>query len=179
VFNAMTGALLWQFETGETGVPGGNGAVGGPIATYEANGEQYIAFVMNRHVWGFKLGGTIAERPAPPPPPIADGWEGRIEDVTTIKLGTETVNNIRNANREEAWSTPWAISPTRGRTKAGTAVTFTNTTSLAHTIRARDGSWTTGTIAPGRDVSVTVAKPGTYEYVCDEHPWSIGQLIVQ
>ena len=179
VYNAKTGALLWQFETGDTGVPGANGAVGGPIATYEANGEQYISFVMNRTVWSFKLGGTIAERPAPPAQPISDGWEGRIEDVTTIKLGTETVNNIRNANREEAWSNPWAISPARGRIKAGTAVTFTNATSTPHTLRARDGSWTTGTIAPGRDASVTVMKPGSYEYVCNEHPWSIGQLIVQ
>jgi hypothetical protein len=24
-----------------------------------------------------------------------------------------------------------------------------------------------------------VANPGTYEYVCQEHPWSIGQLVVQ
>jgi len=133
---------------------------------------------MNRHVWAFKLGGTIAERPAPPAQPIADSWEGRIEDVTTVRLGTETVNNIRNANREEAWSNPWAITPVRGRTKAGASVTFSNTTQVAHTLRARDGSWTSGTIAPGQSATVTVAKPGTYDYVCLEHPWSIGQLIV-
>jgi alcohol dehydrogenase (cytochrome c) len=179
VYNAQTGDLLWQFETGEAGVPNANGNVGGPIATYEAGGEQYIAFVMNRHAWAFKLGGAIAARPAPPPLPIADGWEGRIEDVTTINLGTETVNNIRNANREEPWSNPWAISPTRGRAMAGTAVTFANTTAMTHTIRARDGSWTTGRIAPGASASVTLDKPGSYEYRCDEHPWSIGQLIVQ
>jgi quinohemoprotein ethanol dehydrogenase len=179
VYHAKTGALLWQFETGETGMAGGNGAVGGPIAVYEAKGEQHIAFVMNRHVWAFKLGGTVAERPAPAPLPITDEWDGRIEDVSAIKLGVENVNNIRNANREEAWSNPWSISPARGRTKAGVAVTFTNTSKVAHTIRARDGSWTSGTIAPGQSASVTIAKPGTYDYVCSEHPWSIGQLIVQ
>ena len=99
--------------------------------------------------------------------------------MTTITLGTETVNNIRNANREEAWSNPWAIAPARVRVKAGTAVTFTNTTKVAHTIKARDGSWTSGSIAPGASASVTIAKPGTYQYVCGDHPWSIGQLIVQ
>jgi len=179
VYDARTGARLWQFETGETGVPGANGAVGGPIAVYEAGGQQHIAFVMNRHVWAFKLGGTITERPAPPPLPSTDDWDGRIDDVTTIRLGVENVNNIRNANREEAWSNPWAVTPVRGRVKAGTPVTFTNTTQVAHTIKARDGSWTSGTLAPGQSTQVTVARPGTYDYVCQEHPWSIGQLIVQ
>jgi plastocyanin len=160
-------------------VPNNNGPVGGPIAVYEAGGQQHIAFAMNRHVWSFKLGGTIAPRPAPPALPVADDWDGRIDDVTTVKLGVENVTNIRNANREEMWSNPWAITPARGRTKAGTAVTFTNTTQVAHTLRARDGSWTSGTIAPGQSAVVTVAKPGSYDYVCQEHPWSIGQLIVQ
>jgi len=179
VYNAKTGALLWQFETGETGVPGANGAVGGPIAVYEASGQQHIAFAMNRHVWAFTLGGTVPQRPAPPPLPVTDDWDGRIDDATTIRLGVENVNNIRNANREEAWSNPWAISPQRGRTKAGATVTFTNTTQVAHTLKARDGSWTSGTIAPGQSASVTISRPGTYDYVCAEHPWSIGQLVVQ
>lgn len=179
VYNARTGDLLWQFETGETGVAGANGAVGGPIATYEVNGEQHVAFAMNRHVWAFKLGGTVPPRPAPAPLPLVEGWEGRIEDVTTIRLGTETVTNIRNANREEAWSNPWAIAPTRGRIAAGAVLTFSNATSASHTLRARDGSWTTGTIAPGQNATVTVTKPGTYDYECAEHPWSIGQLVVQ
>jgi quinohemoprotein ethanol dehydrogenase len=178
-YNARTGDLLWQFETGEHGVPNSNGNVGGPIATYEVNGEQHIAFVMNRHVWSFKLGGTIPERPAPPPLPITDEWEGRIDEVTTIRLGVESVNRIPNANREEEWSNPFAVVPARVRTTAGTALTFTNTTGIAHTIRARDGSWTTGTIAAGESASVRVTRPGTYEYVCEEHPWSIGQLIVE
>jgi plastocyanin len=179
VYDAKTGALLWQFETGETGIPNANGAVGGPIAVYEAGGQQHIAFAMNRSVWAFKLGGAIPERPAPPALPITDVWDGRIDDVTTIKLGVENVTNIRNANREEQWSNPWAVTPARGRVKAGATFTFSNTSNVAHTIRARDGSWTSGIIAPGQSAPVMVAKPGTYEYVCQEHPWSIGQLIVQ
>ncbi len=179
VYDAKSGERLWQFETGDVGVAGGNGNVGGPIAVYEVNGQQHIAFVMNRQVWAFKLGGTVPPRPAPRPLPVVDGWEGRVEDVTTIRLGTETVNNIRNANREEPWANPWAIAPARARIKSGVPVTFTNTTGVAHTLRARDGSWTTGTIAAGSSASVTVAKPGSYEYVCNEHPWSIGQLTVE
>jgi plastocyanin len=48
-----------------------------------------------------------------------------------------------------------------------------------HTIAARDGSWTTGVIQPGATASVTIPKTGTYEYICQDHPWSIGQLIVE
>jgi plastocyanin len=111
--------------------------------------------------------------------PITDDWDGRIDDVDAIRLGVENVNNIRNANREEAWSNPWAITPQRGRITAGATLTFTNTTQVAHTLKARDGSWSAGTIAPGQSATVTVSKPGKYDYVCQEHPWSIGQLIVQ
>ena len=63
--------------------------------------------------------------------------------------------------------------------KAGTAVTFTNTTAVSHTIRARDGSWTSGTIAPGASAVVTGVRPGSHEYLCNEHPRSIGQLVVE
>jgi plastocyanin len=34
-------------------------------------------------------------------------------------------------------------------------------------------------IHPGASGVVTVAKPGRYEYFCREHPWTIGQLIVE
>ena len=70
--NAKTGALLWQFETGETGVAGANGAVGGPIAVYETNGAQHIAFVMNHHVWAFRTRRDDPERTAPPALPVVD-----------------------------------------------------------------------------------------------------------
>jgi plastocyanin len=62
--------------------------------------------------------------------------------------------------------------------KRDTVITWTNTSKIAHAIVARDGSWSTGTIQPGGSGTVTVMKPGTYEYICKDHPWSIGQLIV-
>jgi plastocyanin len=58
-------------------------------------------------------------------------------------------------------------------------VTFSNTTTLSHLVAARDGSWSTGSIAPGGSASIVVDRPGTYEYVCHDHLWSIGQLIVE
>src|ERR1700694_3263447 len=70
-YNAKTGDLLWQFQTGF-------GADGPPI-TYERNGEQYVAIATGGNnlglsargdaVWSFKLGGSLQPLNAPPAPP--------------------------------------------------------------------------------------------------------------
>ena len=69
-YDQTTGDRLWHFQTGVIGVPNPRGFGGGPVVTYELDGEQYVALTMNRLVWAFKLGGTVrASRPAPDPPP--------------------------------------------------------------------------------------------------------------
>ena len=179
-YDAANGELLWRFQTGFVGPSAGlrvNG--GGPVATYEAGGEQYVALTMNRIVWAFKLGGTVPPRPAPPPPFTVAPWEGSVVDTDRIELTTTIVQNIRTANRRVERHDEFAFSPARVRTKAGTPVTFVNTGGTVHTIAARDGSWTTGPIKPGESKTVTIAKAGEYEYVCTDHLWSLGQMIVQ
>jgi len=101
-----------------------------------------------------------------------------VDDGPAVQLGTVTVFNIQSAGRREEWRNAYGVSPSRTRVAPGAAVTFTNTTTMTHTIAARDGSWTSGPIAPGASGSVTVMKPGVYEYRCVEHPWSMGELTV-
>lgn len=73
--DAMTGDVLWQFQTGA--------GADAPVATYEVDGEQYVAILaggnqyMNTqfgdNLWAFKLGGTVPPLPAPRapgPPPL-------------------------------------------------------------------------------------------------------------
>ena len=69
--------------------------------------------------------------------------------------------------------------PTRARVKARTRVTWTNNGIIPHTIAALDGSWTTGRLSPAQTGSVTFDKPGSYTYICKEHPWAIAQIIVE
>ena len=57
-YDARTGNVLWQFQTGST--------AGGPAASFEIDGEQYIAVITSANVWAFKLGGTL--KPLTPPP---------------------------------------------------------------------------------------------------------------
>jgi quinoprotein glucose dehydrogenase len=49
---------------------------------------------------------------------------------------------------------------------------------MVHTIAAQDGSWATGPLKPAEAGGVTFDKPGTYTYICKEHPWSHGQIVV-
>ena len=71
-YDIANGELLWKFQTG-TGADA-------PTATYEVNGEQYVAllaggssFQLSQRgdsLWAFKIGGTVPQQPAPPEPPL-------------------------------------------------------------------------------------------------------------
>jgi alcohol dehydrogenase (cytochrome c) len=179
-YDAHNGDLLWQFQTGFVGPSAGlRVSGGGPVATYEVDGEQYVALAMNRIVWGFKPGGTVPPRPAPPAPFTVAPWEGRVVDTDRVELTTTFVQNIRTANRRVERHDEYAFNPARASIAVGAAVTFANTGDRRHTIAARDGSWTTGPIEPGASAIVTIARPGENEYVCTDHLWSLGQLIVE
>ena len=74
-YNAKTGDILWQFQTGNAGE-------GGPPSTYEIDGEQYVAVVAGYSVWAFKLGGTVQPHPAPKLPSSTTdngGYNGPIQ----------------------------------------------------------------------------------------------------
>jgi alcohol dehydrogenase (cytochrome c) len=171
-YEGKRGDVVWQFQTGEAGVPG-------PVVVYESRGEEYVALAMNRTVWTFKLGGPVLPRPAPPAPPTSIEWAGQVQDTSVITLGAVSKFNVASANRQISWVDDDAVTPARARAKAGAVLSWKNDSMRPHTIAARDGSWTTGVIQPGATASVTIPKTGTYEYICQDHPWSIGQLIVE
>jgi alcohol dehydrogenase (cytochrome c) len=178
-YDAKTGDVLWQFQTGQIGLGGGAGPSGAAAMTYEINGQQFVALANNRAVWAFKIGGTLEPAPAPTPPPIIREWAGRVVDTNTVQLGNLTPFNIAAANKKVEWNNEFDLAPNRARLKAGTAITFANPTNVSHTIEARDGSWRTEEIKAGASASVTISARGTYDYICKEHPWTMGQLVVE
>lgn len=169
-YDAKSGARLWQFQTG---TPGGRG----PAATYEVDGEQYVALTFGPEIWAFRLGGAIRPRAAPAVAAGGAGPGGPIEDTADVETASLVQTNVLTAGRRYAID-QYAFRPLRARVAPGTRVTFTNNGLLPHTIVARDGSWSVSRIAPGEQGSVTFASPGTYLYTCREHPWSIGQIVV-
>ena len=58
----------------------------------------------------------------------------------------------------------------RALVTAGARVRFVNNGEMAHTIAARDGSWTTDALAPAMSGHVAFDEPGTFLYHCTDHP---------
>ncbi len=168
-FNAKTGDKLWEFQTG--------GEASAPVISYAIDGRQYVATVAASHVWAFALGGAVAPLPAPPRPGAESAFYGRIVSTDHIAMSA-TIKSI-GVIRAAEFTDEYVFQPVRSKVKAGTKVTFTNDGKVPHDATAEDGSWTTGEIAPGQSATVTIAKPGAYTYICKDHPWSYGQLIVE
>ena len=66
---------------------------------------------------------------------------------------------------------------------AGTAVTWTNEDSVAHTVTSGTPDETTGVfdepLPAGGQATVTVEEPGTYAYFCEIHPSMTAELVVE
>lgn len=62
---------------------------------------------------------------------------------------------------------------------AGSTVVFVNADDTAHTATARDGTFSTDSVAPGEEGSVEVTEPGTYAYFCTFHPFMEASLTVE
>ena len=167
-YDAANGSLVWQFQTGTLG--------GSPPITFESAGEQYIATVVGGAVWAFKLGGTLPPGAAPAVSPQED-FAGAITDTATI----ETAALARDMGLTGAHyvTDEYAFEPYRARVKAGTRVTWRNNGRMTHTIVAVDGSWSTGPLKPLDIGTVIFDKPGKFTYICKEHPWVYGQIIVE
>ena len=168
-FDEKTGEVLWQFQTG---FPGGYGTP----ATFELEGEQYIAVPAGPAVWTFKLGGSMRPLPAPILPLDDDPFTGPIED--TWEIETASLQRGLFLSGQHWLVDEYALNPYRARVLTGTRVTWVNNGRENHTLQALDGSWTTGPVKPGALGLVKFEKPGTHTYICKDHPWTYGQLIV-
>ena len=182
--DARTGKTLWRFQTGSLSVPGPGGPTSGvPAATYETDGIQYVAVPMGQSLWAFKVGGSIAARPAPPPPPRVTGFDGMVQTLTEDGSGEITlgVGKSENWSPQSPGTVPdeSGIMPLRTSVKANVDIRWTNRGAVPHTIASRDQSWKVGPIAPGKSVLMSISKPGSYVFSSLETPWAAGQLIVQ
>ena len=168
-FDAKSGDTLWEFQTG--------GEATAPVISYAIDGKQYVATIAGSHVWSFALGGTVAPLPAPPKPETMTAFSGRVVSTDAVKMGAtvESIGVIRAAKFDDEY----VFQPMRVKVKQGGTITWTNTGKQAHNATAEDGSWSTGEVAPGASATVTFTKPGTYTYIDKDHPWNMGQVMVE
>ena len=176
-YDARTGDRVWAFQTAAAGAR----MRPGPAVAYELDGAQFIAIAMGRELWAFGLDGTEPARGVPVEDPWADlpprGSAPRetrqIETATLIESPSWAVGGRRYAIEEHGFN------PIRALVTVGTRVRFVNNGEIAHTVAARDGSWTTGTLEPATWEFVTFDEPGTLLYHCTDHLWAIGEITVE
>ncbi len=96
-----------------------------------------------------------------------------IETATLVENPFVMIGGKRNAIDEHTFN------PMHARVTVGARVRFLNNGEMAHTIAARDGSWTTGELQPRRWEYVTFDRPGTFLYHCTDHPWAIGEITIE
>ena len=177
-YDAGTGERVWTFQT----TPAGARMRPGPASTYAVDGTQYIVLPMGNELWAFALDGDVPPRDEPAAEPLSDlvRWVGpparetdEIETATLRENPSWSLGGSRRAIDEHAFNPP------RAQVGSGTRVRFINNGEIAHIIAARDGSWTTGAIAPGLFVYHTFDTPSTFRYHCTDHPWAIGEITVE
>jgi quinohemoprotein ethanol dehydrogenase len=177
-YDGKSGEVLWQSEIGMAGGTRSNGGGRGPATTYEVDGEQYVAVPAGSAVWTFKLGGTLQPTVKPALVPTNDDeFSGPITDSDEIET-TSLDQGVLPEGGHRYYIDEYKFSPVRTRVRTGTRVTWINNGKMNHTIIAKDGSWSTGSISPAQNGYVTFDKPGTYTYICKDHPWAYAQVIV-
>jgi len=177
-YDARSGRRVWAHQTltSETRLRPG------PASTYSISGQQYVAIAMGAELWAFTLDGTIEARSRSDSIQLDDltRWVGPPPRATdTIETATLRENPItwsvggrRHALDEHVFN------PARTLVSAGRRIRFVNNGELTHTIAARNGNWTTGSLSPGMFEYVTVEQTGTTLFHCADHPWAIGELTV-
>ena len=168
-YDAKTGDMDWQFQTG--------GAATAPAITYQIDGKQFVAIATTDKVWGFALGGMLAAAANPPAPQTESEFAGRV--VATDKVAMAAEVSSLGVIKPAKYNDEYVFQPMRIKVKAGSSVTWTNDGKEPHDATAEDGSWTTGEVAPGKSATVKFDRPGKYTYICKDHPWSYGELVVE
>ena len=177
-YDAQRGDRIWAFQM----TPAGARLRPGPASSYAIAGTQYVTIPMGNELWAFTLDGPLPPRDEPAAEPLSDlvRWTGpppretaQIETATVRENPSWSLGGQRSAIDEHAFNPP------RARVQTGTRVLIMNNGETLHTIAARDGSWSTGTLAPGMFEHVTVDTPGTFLFHCVDHPWAIGELTVE
>lgn len=73
----------------------------------------------------------------------------------------------------------FTFNPATVTVKAGTAVHWTNSDDIPHTVASTDKAFKSKVLDTNDDFEFKFDKPGTYEYFCSLHPKMTGKVIVQ
>ena len=110
--------------------------------------------------------GSNSSTPSSPSPTPGSGGSGNAPNTVTIPSGAQSKGSS-------------AYAPNPITVAAGTAVTWTNNDSTAHTATGDNGAFDSGTIPAGGSFSFTFQTRGTFPYHCTFHRGMVGSVVVQ
>src|SRR5436190_24184837 len=87
---------------------------------------------------------------------------------TSMSTGNPNTVSVKNM----------AFSPASLSVTSGTTVTWVNNDEIAHTVTADDGTFDSGSIAPGNSFTHTFSSVGTVNYHCSIHPMMKGAVTI-
>ena len=105
-------------------------------------------------------GSSSSPTAAPSPTPSTSGT------AVSVVRGASTLTNT-------------AYAPNPVTIAVGGTVMWTNNDTTSHTATAADGTWNSGTLAPGATFSRTFPTAGSFPYMCTIHPGMVGTVTVQ
>lgn len=76
-------------------------------------------------------------------------------------------------------TTSTQFNPANAAAFAGTIITWTNRDGVPRGVKAEDGSFASGPLAPGKSYSWTASKAGRYQYSDSTRPYAVATLTVQ
>jgi len=117
---------------------------------------------ISRNAWLAALGFHVAHlsKPSLPSAPVSTV----MDSLTPMKLRFKIVE--------------FFYDPDPVTVQVGGKVIWQNEDTIPHTATAKDGSFDTGTIEPGKLKSETFKQAGSYRYVCEIHPRMSGTVEV-
>jgi len=111
--------------------------------------------------------GAMSEYLPPSTTPAAQGFAARALQPAAAM-----------ANDTQIHMATFTFGPPTVTVRVGQKVTWIDGDPVPHTATAKDGQWNTGQVVPGGSFTVTMTKPGTYEYFCGDHPFMQAKIIV-
>lgn len=186
--DAYNGTEIWRFQAGA--------AISASPIMYEVDGVQYLSVYAGGtsipygnsaprgdFLWSFKIGGTVAEAPTPPPPVIrrpvsGDPVEGSAV-ANTVIIGRTYNEDTGEIGAAESTGVN-AMAPTHLRVPAGTAVTFLNhasNTGVRGVTQFFEGLFDVR-LQPGEAYTHTFTEPGEYFFNDPASPRSTGKIEV-
>ncbi|MGH2994186.1 MAG: cupredoxin domain-containing protein [Solirubrobacterales bacterium] len=112
---------------------------------------------------------------------VAAGCGGDEEEPAATATGSEAPGDAEtDATTADAVEiADFEFDPPTITVETGTALSWSNGDSAAHTASAEDGSFDTGALNKGDEGKASFDKPGTYAYICEFHPFMKGTVEVE